>query len=257
MPRYLYLMPAGDEGTPGAAPTPSQSADDMKKMIAEQVNGAVVGLLRKGAFKEQLAEAVKASVSESVAAIKDALPDLLKGMIPQTPPTGDPAKTGAELPPEVKAALAKAEADTKAMRDLVTNEQKLRKDMEDQTKRKDERDAITIALRKNGVTEANIKVLTPYLHGESGRVKRDKEGNVVFTIQRDWGTEETPIEAGLTEWLTKTEDGKSYMPPVGTSGTGVGGTPGIQVRPGQKLTESQQNAGLGAALMSSFLNGGK
>lgn len=247
----------GGKGGGGGTPPAALSADDIKKMVGEQVNGAVIGLLKKGAFKDQMAEVVKASVTETVTtAIKDMMPELIKSIAPPTTtPPGD-GKPGGELPPEVKAALAKAESEQKALREMVTTEQDKRKALEETSKKNEERNTIVASLRKMNVSEAHIKSLAPYLHNESGRITRDAEGNVVMSMTREWGTEVVPVEAGIGEWLTKTDEGKAYLPPAGVEGSGVGATGGIP-RPGTKLTESQSNQALGAAIMGSFLNGGK
>jgi hypothetical protein len=55
----------------------------------------------------------------------------------------------------------------------------------------------------------------------SGRVKLDDKGAPTFVFQRNGYEESLPIADGAKEWVG-TDDGKLYMPPVGTQGTGGG-----------------------------------
>lgn len=267
--RHVYMAPEDGNGTPpggnGTPPAAGTISEEVKTLIQTQINGAIGGYLKRGAFKEAIAESVKATVGEAVtASLKESLPELLKGMAPATPAPGEGAAPPAtppaagtpagDVPAEVKAVLHRLEESNKALQKRLGDSEASRKQIEDQTRQNEEKSAIIAALRKSNVAETHIKALVPYLHGDGTRIARDKEGNVVFKVKRDWGVEEMPLDAGVEEWLTKTDDGKAFLPAAKPEGPGVGGG-GAPLRPGQKLSESQAATVLGNALSTAFVRG--
>jgi hypothetical protein len=155
------------------------------------------------------------------------------------------------LPPEVQKLLARQTAEIEKLRKQTDDERRAREEMELRTRRNEERQHLTAALRASGVSEPMIRTLVPYLHSEAGKVKRGDDGSIVF-VHDD---EEHPLEKGVAAWL-KTEDGKAYLPPVDAGGSGNrGGAPPAR-KPGQPMSDREAAAIIGQALMSGALNGG-
>lgn len=86
--------------------------------------------------------------------------------------------------------------------------------------RTEEQQLLRAALEAQGITGARATVLVSHLHGAAGAVRRNKDGRVVFAIERDGYDDELDVAKGVEEWL-KTPEGKELAPPrqVGGSGT--------------------------------------
>ena len=189
----------------GAALTAAEKAT---KGLREQLSGVPT--------QETLAETIKASVTEMLAAHAPAAP--AKG-------AGDGESEA------MKELRKKLEASDKRQQSLVDDLKK--KDIEqqailDKQRRTEERQTLTAALEKAGV-KTTLRAAAVALLTERGLVKRDQDGNILFDHKdKDGNVEALPVEAGIGKWVA-TDEGKEYLPPKdaggsGDRGAGRGGT---------------------------------
>jgi hypothetical protein len=224
---------------PKAAPPPDQDIDEeqdderLNRIISRQVNGAMSQFKRVG-MKEYILDAVKTSVAEALQGFK--APEVKETTTKQ--PDGDESPMVKQLRAETQALAAKLKAQEDAAREDKTKAQ-----------RAEERGSLAEALRSAGVPDNRLRGAVAELYLDQQRIKRDAEGRIVFTMQRDWGVEELPVEKGIAEWV-KSDEGKIYMPPVSANGSGnQGGKPGKPAKPGDKVSRTQALMDIGNMML--------
>ncbi len=241
--RYRFLIPEGDGGTGGGGGTgdggsgdggtgaTGLSADD-KKEISAMIGGAFKALVSRGS----MADAIKSQIEAANAPILEKL-----NAIGQEPPPkvkeGDDDPKVKKLESEMstlKAQLKAKDVETAAAADKLL--------------RDGEQSALEKALRDNGVDEARLSGAAALLiHGDK-RIKRDENGNVAMTFQRDGYVDLEPVGKGVIEWLD-TDTGKAYLPATGAGGSGNLG--GNRPKPGDKpQTKQEALAALGEMMMN-------
>lgn len=89
-----------------------------------------------------------------------------------------------------------------------------------QRSRTEERSTLMNALNAQGITGARANAVAAWLHGEGGRVRRSKDGAVVFAIKRDGYDDELDVAKGVAEWLA-TDEGKEFAPARQVGGAGT------------------------------------
>ena len=208
--------------TPIVVETTAPLKDELMKMV----NGATTKALKP--LKERLealpsdeamAEKIRAQADEIVKAMTAAGGEAANRQ-------GGTAGAGAES--EAVKELRKAlEISTKKVETLVTDLQKEKIEKSEMAAvqlKKEERNQLAIALEKAQVNvDFRPAVLAMLI--ERGAVKRDEEHNVCFEY-KDHARAETrllPIEEGVLKWV-ETDEGKAYLPPKKTGGSGEGGT---------------------------------
>jgi hypothetical protein len=136
-------------------------------------------------------------------------------------PAGKGKGKGKGADPKILAKVAQLEKQ-------VEDEKKAREAAE--TKSREERvlNSARAALRKAGVPEERVKAAIAVLHNAEGRLRLDDSDRPGLHFQRNGYDEVVEIEKGLDEWL-KTDDGKVFLPPRGTEGTGEGTSNGPKV----------------------------
>lgn len=133
-------------------------------------------------------------------------------------PKQDEAKD-ASKPDEKKALEDEYLARLKAVEKRAQDAENKRAEEAAQRARSEERSALINALNAQGITGARASAVVAWLHGESGRVTRAKDGGIVFRIPRDGYDDEVEITKGVAEWL-KTEEGKEFAPARSVGGSG-------------------------------------
>jgi hypothetical protein len=202
---------AGGAGAGAGAGDDDDDGDDdlderIKKVVARQVSGAVDGRLGRGKMKEIIAESVRGVLGE-------VLPEALKPLgLSKAPAAG--ADDGEDTP---KMKQLRAEQQALAAK---LEEQKRERETERSARLEAEnRSLLQAALRAAGVPDNRLRGATAELYLDQKRVKRDADDRVVMTFKRDGYVEDLELSEGVAEWL-KTEDGKVYLPPVETRGSG-------------------------------------
>ncbi len=101
-------------------------------------------------------------------------------------------------------------------------EKTARQEERDRNQRNEERGKLGSALRTAGVEEAKVRGAVALLYTEDQRVGRNKEGGIVFKVQRDGYMDELEMDAGVEEWMKSTE-GKHFAPARDVRGSGASG----------------------------------
>lgn len=224
---------------------------NVQDFVAKAVNGAMTNWSKRLEAKIPSEEKLIEKLTGSLAAT---LEEKLKGITGGNPGDGkgndgkggsDPK--GGELPDAVKQAIARMESENAQLKKRLNDKDEETKKEREQRQRDEERVALDGALRGLGIPEARVKGAASFLFHDSKKIKRNEAGEICFEVKRDYGMELIPVSQGVTEWAA-TEEGKAYLPPAGTSGSGTtgGGTPR---KPGEKVTTGEAYATVGRALM--------
>lgn len=175
---------------------------------------------------EEFAKTLEGSVSKMLKAHAEASAKQLETFKTET----DKKLEGIKVDPPKDPPKDPPGDDSPALRKLQAEQEKLQKALEAQTKRAEEaetkrradllQNSVRDALIAQGADPKRVALALPVLK-ERGTVRLDDKGAPVFTFQRNGYEESLDVTAGAKEWLS-TDDGKIYMPPVGTQGTGGG-----------------------------------
>lgn len=213
-----------------------------KKFVNDTINGAMKQWSTR--LEGKFGDGLKGLKDEIAGGLKDSITAALKEAgAGGAGGDGDGKGKGkeSEIPDEIKQQLARQNAEIEKLSKENAAERKKREDGEAQVKRNEERGLLETHLRKGvdgvGVREELLRPLIAFLHGESGRIKRDKEGNVVMTFKRDGYDEDVTLDKAIPEYLG-TDEGKAYLPPkdAGGSGNKGGGNNPRAPKPGEKMS---------------------
>lgn len=176
--------------------------------LDERVNGAVGARLTRFAEKD-LPEKIAAGL-KPIAETLDKIGGKGKGDDKGGKGKGDESvDVESEVEKRVRAHLKKIDDERAAERADV--------------QRKEERAELQRVLIERGMDPKRAKGAVALLHGDERRIKRDGDGNIVFTVERGSGSsrysDELSLSDGVAAWLD-TDDGKSYLPPKGARGSG-------------------------------------
>jgi len=208
-----------DESTQtDAQDTPSeQSADTID--VDARINKAITNHLSR--FKKSLAKETQETLSGLLDPIVAQITEMREaprqdGDSVEHASDGDTDKYVKKLEAERK----RFEAERQKWAQELEAERQQREDEKAKRLRDEERSALTSALHDAGVTGAAARAATALLYTEENRVRRDDDGSIVFVASEEWGEVELGLTDGLKKWLD-TDDGKTFMPPRGTSGSGA------------------------------------
>ena len=226
--RYRFLIPedggGGDGGTGGGDGGDGGDkglSDAAKKEISGMIGGAFKALVSRGS----MADAIKSQIEAANAPIMEKL-----NALGETPPPK--VKEGDDDPKvkklESEMSTLKAQLKAKDVETTAAAEKLLRDG---------EKSALEKALRDNGVDEARLGGAAALLIHSDKRIKRDDNGNVSMTFQRDGYVDLEPVDKGVIEWLD-TDTGKAYLPATGAGGSG--NTGGKRPKPGDKKQTAQE-----------------
>lgn len=201
--------------------------DNDKKAIGELIAAALK------ANNDEQAKAVDATVGKAVKALDldgklkaldidgklEAVKTELKVEPPADPPKG--GKGGSVTDdPEFK----KLQAELAKVQKTAEEQAKRAKDAEAAQKAEALANGVRDALVAGGADPKRVQIALSHLTA-TGRIKLDDKGQPAFAFTRDWGEELAPAAKGATEWLG-TDEGKLFVPPVGSQGSGDGVQPG-------------------------------
>jgi len=225
-------------------------AEMINDTVSKQVNGAVTGALKKGAFKEMVGAAIK----DAMDGLKDTLLNDVKELIPAGGSKDDKSATGGDkggggLPPEVKKQIDDLAKANKKLQDQVNAEQQARAAQTQKERAAEERGALTKALKASGVADDRLAGAAALLYLDMGKVKRDEDGKIKFVGKND---ELVDLDEGVADWA-KAGEGKSYLPPAGVKGAGERGGLPPGSGPGEP-SEAQLINALGNALMGNRID---
>lgn len=172
--------------------------DDLKKLITGQVTGALKSLK----LDEQIGQAIGKALDERTP--KEEPP----------PKEGDPGKGGDEK-------TAKLERQLEALNQRLASEQEARKAAEEARKAERLETSVRDALIKQGVPADRVRHAIALLKVE-GRLGFTEDDRPALKIKGEYGSEEfVAAEEAAAAWV-QTDDGKLYLPPRGSQGTGDG-----------------------------------
>lgn len=202
-------------------PLDATDLEQIGKLIAEAQKKAAEESAK--ALEAQLAKQAKGLQSETEKRLEALKAETEKrfGEIPKpTDPPKDPP--GNEDSPLLK----KLQADLDAMRKQAEAQSKRAEEAEQKRAAELLTSGTRDALIAAGADPKRVHLALPVLQ-TTGRVKLNDKGVPVMVFQRNGYEETLPIADGAKEWLG-TDDGKLYVPPAGTQGTGdgTGGTGG-------------------------------
>jgi hypothetical protein len=212
--------PEGDGGAAGGAAGGTEGEEkpltrkDVEDMIGKQIGTHI----NSRGFQEKLRKGL--ATSDDVGGIKAILEELRAAKKPGEGAADDDAVDGKgkALDPEVVKTMSKLEERLTASEKKAKASEEENLAIKESQARAQERDALKTALQGK-VRPALLPAAVALLYGEQKKVRRDKDGGIVFEVKRKDYTDELTVEEGVLEWLA-TPEGKEYLPPVGAGGTG-------------------------------------
>jgi len=214
------LAPEGD-GAGGAAGGAAGGTEGEEKPLTrkdvEEMIGKQIGThINSRGFQEKLRKGL--ATSDDVGGIKAILEELRAGKKTETPADDDAVDGKKALDPEVVKTMSKLEERLTASERKAKLAEEENLAIKESQARSQEKSALVTALQGK-VRPALLPAAVALLYGEQKKVRRDKDGGIVFEVKRKDYTDELTVEEGVLEWLA-TPEGKEYLPPVGAGGTG-------------------------------------
>lgn len=225
----------GDDGGSGGGDDKAGQialSDEVKTFIGNTVNAALGSHLKRDSFQASLADRIAKQLLEA----KQNEPDDKPGMKPDDKPNPKDLET-AKLKSEMAQMRKQMEAkDAEAQKEKAA------------ARTQAERSALTEQLRKAGVDDHRVAAANAFLYLDQQLITRNDADEICMRFRREWGEELVPLDQGVKEYL-KSEQGKVFLPPVNTSGSGnTGGRPPAKA-PGEKPTRAELYEHLGTLMM--------
>jgi hypothetical protein len=150
---------------------------------------------------------------------------------------------------EVTAQLTNLQKRLEASEKAYADEKKKREDGEAARMRDEEKSELMRHARRIGVASDTLARAFALTH--SGNVGRDENGQIVYYMERNGFKEPRQLNDAIDE-IAKTAEGKEFIAPRGTSGSGASkatmGTSNNGVLKNGKMTQEAANQTLGAIL---------
>lgn len=196
----------------------------LEQKMSATVNAAVTGHIKRSNEKNEKSIAdLTAMMTKLVERAED--------------PSGAPAPvvTGDRQAPTAAHVSTSADPAIIALQNKIAESDRLMKQLQEQAKQKEEaaqkseaarrdveaRTRLASALRTAGVREELVDPAVSYLYVDKKTVTYNDDGNLVFWHKGEYGPEERTVEKGAESWLSG--EGKHYLPPRQTGGTGATG----------------------------------
>lgn len=196
-----------------------------------------VGELIAGALKTHGEESAKATealvgkvvtaklgdVTKTIETLKTDTEKRFEGLPkPQDPPKDDKGGKGGAGGSSIQddPAFKKLQADLEAERKRADEQARKAKEQEEARQAQHLRQSLLDALTAQGVDPKRVKDAADLLIARQV-VKLNDKGEPIWPLKRNWGEEPVAVKDAAKEWLA-TDDGKHWLPPVGTQGTGDG-----------------------------------
>lgn len=188
-----------------------------QKMVGT-VNSAITGHIKRSNEKNEK------SISDLTAMVSQLVD---RQAAPEQPAPAAPAAPGAPAPAPVSNDPAII-----ALQNKLAEGERVMKQLQEQSRQKEEeakkelaarrdveaRTRLATALRAGGVREELVEPAVSYLYVDKKTVTYDDSGDLVFWHKGDYGPEPRTVEKGAEGWLAG--EGKNYLPPRPTAGTG-------------------------------------
>ena len=190
--------------------------ENQLKQVSNVVNQALSKRMGSQSFKDSIGTAAGEAAAS---AITNAMPGILEEIGKVKPKSSEGDKGGGDGgwkdSEEYKQSMKREEArDAK-----IANIEAERKTEIEEKNRRQERDVLSIALKKHGVPDTRLRGAMSMLYSDDKVIRRDDDGNIRYVKQEEWGEELVDVDKGVADFL-KTDEGLSYLPPTGARGTG-------------------------------------
>ncbi len=195
----------------------------LEQKMSATVNAAVTGHIKRSNEKNEK------SIADLTA--------MMTKLVERGDESPAPAPAAAAPAPAGHAAPHATSADPAiiALQNKIAENDRLMKQLQEQAKQKEEaaqkadaarrdveaRTNLAAALRAKGVREELVEPAVSYLYVDKKTVTYDDDGALVFWHKGEYGPEARTVEKGTEGWLAG--EGKHYLPPRQTGGTGATG----------------------------------
>ena len=235
-PLTLSVEGEGDigGGTPGKAEEGHEETQeggdalsaDMDHAIEKKINAAMNNHLSR--FRAAFEKDIKKSFGGMLDGAMNPLAEQLSGLsekLTQQPPASEGEASGDggrwqrkyhEQEKKYESRIQELESSLNEVARERENERLLRAKQEERT-------ALQQALSSAGITGTRQRAAISLLYTEDKRVHRNEDGDIVFSIPKAGYTDEVTLDEGINEWL-KSSEGREFLPPRGTSGSGASGS---------------------------------
>lgn len=209
----------GDEGGGG---------EDKARELLDAANKAVAS---------QLKRKLDSAIAKALEPLQTQIAELAESRKTETLP--EKGEDGASA--EVK----KLQSELEAMRKQVATEKEARETERKQREEGEAKAQIRDLLDKAGVDKRRLRGALAVVRDQ---ISRAEDGSLTYRAERKGYTEDLPLADGITEWVG-TDEGKSYLAPVDTKGSGTrapanGGRlpPSPPPKPGTPEAKAQRKA---------------
>lgn len=185
-------------------------ADDIKK-IADLIAASNAELKKSMVDSDAVGKMLDARDAKTSKAIEEKLAEAAK-VKPADDAKAKP-KDG-DVPAPLQARLDALERETKEAKEAAASEKAQRETAE-------QLNAFETAAIAAGVAPERVRGARAVLHLEEKRIGYTTDGKPGLKFNRKGYDEILPMADGLKEWLS-TDEGKAYLPPTGSQGTGGG-----------------------------------
>jgi hypothetical protein len=239
------VPPESDEKDEDKTGESGVNSEEVERQIDEKVNKAISNHLTRfrTAFEKEQAKTFSALLGEAVGPINETLKALAERPEP-TPPAGGEGEGGKD-----DLERKRLEAQIKDLEARAVRAEQEREQERATRAREEERNELSKALGEQGITGARQRAAMALLYTEEQRVVRDDDNAIRFTVPKGGYVDEVPLSDGIAEWL-KTEEGKTFLPPRGSHGSGNTGSETRNNRPPR--TPAEKKAKAQAELMAAF-----
>jgi hypothetical protein len=241
----------GGDGGGGGSAFSSEQREELTKIIngASSTHATRMQKVFDQKLEEQ-ASSFSSMLTEQFAKFGNANP---------TPPDGDKKKKSSG-DSAVDQRLEEMEREHQARMKEYENRQKQieseRQSERETMLRSEERTKLKDALVAKGVDPTRARAAVAVLHTEDKRIRRDKDGSIVFEFQRDGYRDQKSLKEGVDEWLS-TDEGKHYAPARTPGGSGAQPGQASAQRNGRKLSKEEQKRQAKRELMQAIIMDGQ
>lgn len=248
--RYMNQASGEGEGGGGGGEAPKLTAEDIDRKIA----GAVQGVWKR--MESKLPTMIDEKLSTVVESFGGKF-DELKALLDKPKPVASEGEgAGDKESPELLKLRKQIEMLTEQNRkneQRAEEERKAREQREAEISASQEREALSKVLEEGGVKDARRAGAVAYLYLDQKRVKRNEKGEICFADKDSYGDEVlVPVAQGVKKWLSG-DEGKAYLPPVETHGSGTRGGTGGQQQHGRGMNRAQAERELFAGGMEGII----
>jgi hypothetical protein len=215
---------------------PLDEAD--KKWVQEMFGGLLKEATKDFATTETLAKVVDQKLAKGIGDLK--IDEKIAALKPKDEPKDDHAKDSKEKGAKVDPAQAKLQERIEQLERQNREADERAKNERAQREEQEAIGALRDALSANGVPADRQGIAIAKLYHADKLVKRDAEGKLFVPVPRKAGyTDNLDLASYVKEYLA-TDEGKTFLPPKGSNGTGDGAGTRVQGGSGAVKIENLQ-----------------